>query len=222
MLKPLSKPRWASWEDLCLKAAFKKKIQLKIIATALQKTVTSVSKKIRALGLRQENTKPGRLKGDEYNGNWSERTSLDFENMMMILRTYAPLSSSSSKHLPVFPPEKSIKREYRVVQKNSPYSFAPSLAYAVLEEKSISLPGISKGYDNSVSIPLCYLEQWALLKGFQEASPELKEQGLLYWRQGRYFSKAQVLVCLNGIRLLKKLKPVFLDEEEKGNQLKTR
>ncbi len=32
MLDVLSKPRWSSWESVCLKTAFEQKIQLKIIA----------------------------------------------------------------------------------------------------------------------------------------------------------------------------------------------
>jgi hypothetical protein len=218
MLKPLSRPRWTPWEGLCLKAAFEQKIQLKIIAGALQKTVDSVSKKIKTLGLRRKNSKPGRVRGDEYNGNSNERTSLDFENMMRILQMYAPFSGAFIRQSLQLIPQKSSEDKYKVVQNNSAYSFVPSLSYNydVLEEKHISLPGISKEYDNSISIPPAYLEQWALFKGFQQASPELKEQGVLYWRHGRYFSKAQVLVQLNGIRLSKQLKPVFLDEEEKS------
>lgn len=67
MLNVLSKPRWSNWESICLKVAFEQNIQLKVIAAALEKSVTAINKKIKALGLRGKQLKPGRLKGASYN-----------------------------------------------------------------------------------------------------------------------------------------------------------
>lgn len=51
-------------------------------------------------------------------------------------------------------------------------------------------------------------------KGFHQVKNVLREQGLFYWKEGKYFSKAQLLVYVNRLRLEKKLQPLHLYEEE--------
>jgi len=220
------KPRWLSWENLCLKVAFEQKIQLKIIAAALEKSVTSVSKKIRKLGLREERSteersRPGRLKGDIYFPNWEERIPLDFEKMAEIISQYAPLkhsqklqlasraccwttASAASLHTASHLGHSHNKKPY--------YSLSFSAPFLEKEAaKTFNKPLLSR---EPLYVSLCHIEKWALSKGFHPVKNVLRAQGLSYWKEGKYFSKAQLLVYVNGIRLEKKLQPLHLYEEE--------
>lgn len=204
------KPRWTHWEGECLKIALEQEIPLKIIAFVLQKSLTSVSKKIRKLGLRPLGLRRGRLKGLSY-GCKGQRVFQEIRKMINLVRTYAPPSSLLKKE-----EEEKLAPSYRdkLSQQNCPYSLAYGLPYTFLEEKEVSFPGIEQAYDHSLYIPFCYVEKWALLKGFHRVQANLRAHGIWYWKQGKYFSQAQVLLQLNGIRLSKKLEPLHLYEEE--------
>lgn len=222
MLNTLSKPRWLSWEKMCLMAAFEEKIQLKIIAWALEKSVTAINKKIKALGLRGTHLRPGRLKGDSYNSDWGTRTSVELAKMTDILKQYAPLHHSHQEKLseqrgfwatPLPSSKKLINGACfgRTSQKEAPYSLGVPLLHEGLQE----IPsGIQKSSDQSLYISLCHVEEWAFSTGFQPVKSLLRSQGISYWKGGKYFSTTQLLIYLNGIRLEKKLEPLRLDEEK--------
>jgi hypothetical protein len=219
MLQAPLKPRWRQWESLCLKIAFKQRIQLKVIAAALEKSVTSVSKKIRTLGLRKENSKPGRLKGDNYASHWADRIPLDFEKMATIVSRHAPLKHSQKMKLTLrtgcwttAAPPLLQKKASQTHPNTTSYSYSLSLAPA----KDRSLPSFNseKLSKDPLYISLRHIEKWALSHGFHQVKHVLQEQGLAYWKEGKYFSKAQLLVYVNGIRLEKKLQPLQLCEEE--------
>ena len=87
------------------------------------------------------------------------------------------------------------------------YSFVTPLTYHCLGEKTFSPPSVKKSYDNSLYISLCYIEEWAFSKGFHSVENMLRDQGISYWKGGKYFSIAQLLIYLNGMRLEKRLEP---------------
>ncbi len=221
MIQSPSKPRWQHWENLCLKVAFEQKIQLKIIAAGLEKSVTSVSKKIRKLGLRKENSKPGRLKGDIYLPNVAGRIPLETEKMATIVSQHAPLKHSQKMKLTLrtgcwttaAPP--SLRKVISHKNTNVPLK-SYSLALSLVPSKDPSTPSFStiKLSKDPIYISLRHIEKWALSQGFLQVKNVLQDYGLSYWKEGKYFSKAQLLVHVNGIRLEKKLQPLQLYEEE--------
>jgi len=228
METPLLKPRWMTWESVCLKVAFEQKIQLKIIAAALEKSVTSVSKKIRKLGLREERTRPGRLKGHSYDANGGEKISRDLAKMTEIIKTYTPFAYSqkvqiclqSGQQIGKKPLSQNLKKGASIAgiagikQKDASYSFPSPLNYTLLDREGFQSHDVIKVPGEPLYISLCHIENWAMSKGFRQVKKPLWEQGVSYWKGGKYFSKAQVLVHINGIRLENKLKPLHLYEEE--------
>lgn len=220
MLQVPLKPRWQQWESLCLKIAFEQRIQLKVIAAALEKSVSSVSKKIRKLGLRKENSKPGRLKGDHYASHWADRIPLDREKMVTIVSRHAPLKHSQKMKLTLrtgcwttaAPPPSLQKKIPQIHPNTTSYSYSLSLVPA----KNRSFPSFNpaKLSKDPLYISLRHIEKWAFSHGFHQVKHVLQEQGLAYWKEGKYFSRAQLLVYVNGIRLEKKLQPLQLCEEE--------
>ena len=80
------KSRWTDWESTCVKKAFEEKIQLKIMAIALRKTLTSVSKKIKKLGLRDTSCSSRRLRGEKSNIPRNEKAFQDSIKMKDILK----------------------------------------------------------------------------------------------------------------------------------------
>jgi len=224
MLKALSKPRWLHWENLCLKLAFEQKIQLKIIAAALGKSVSSISKKIRKLGLRGDRSTPGRLKGETYACNWEEKIPQDIKKMRDILTQYAPHQErcklQKSFHAGWWPPPAGsvkgslphpLQKESSSLSLSSPFNNVP-----LLEDESFKPIGTLHIPGEPLYISLRYVEEWAIAKGFHQVKNSLQDHGICYWKEGRYFSKAQLLVYVNGLRFEKKLEPLVVVEEEIG------
>src|ERR1700722_1266491 len=90
MSKARIKPRWKVWENACIKEAFKENVQLKVIAAALGRSMTAVSKKIKKLELRKTKPIQESIKGGKNHVPWVKKTSLDTVKMREILQTYAP------------------------------------------------------------------------------------------------------------------------------------
>src|SRR5207249_8295148 len=117
------------------------KIQHRIIAVALGRSVTSVSKKIKTLGLRLPSLIRGRLKGNKNDLPWVEKVPLDLTKMKDILQTYAPLKYSQKGQLALsercWVPSKSLSPKAlmkgecigTIAQENPSFSFSPSLDY---------------------------------------------------------------------------------------------
>jgi len=195
-----------------LTLAFEQDIPLKTIAFVLQKSLTAVSKKITHLGLRRVTMRCARLKGRSYGMAGNPQALQDVCRMLALVKAYAPRSphptpSRAKKSTPLG----------LLSQKNCTFSLAYALPYSLLEEQDVALPGIERGGDRSLYVPFYYVEKWALLKGFSRVQAGLRERGLCYWKQGQYFSQAQLLFQLNGIRLAKPLEPLHLHEEETQN-----
>lgn len=228
MLKTLPKPRWLAWESLCVRLASEQKIQLKVIASALGKSITSISKKIKKLGLREENSKSGRKKGMKNDSKLPEKLTTDVSRMKAILIEYAPLHHLQKNcftiHSPLFTSENvSTLKNFQIgsplslIQQNeAPYTFAPSYDYILADEKHLKDKREKKDLKEPLYVSLCHMEEWAISKGFCKVTDALQKKGISYWKEGKYFSNAQLLSHINGMRFERKLKPLLLYEEEKN------
>jgi hypothetical protein len=219
------KVRWMDWENVCIKNAFEEKIQLRIIAAALGRTVDSVSKKIKKLNLRRATSKRGRLKGNSNPNSWIKRTSQDLENMRGILKTYAPLKLARKGRLALKEscwvsgspfPRGLQKGEFleRTFQEDIPFSLLFPLDYVLSKDLAPEKIKRKKTFENPLYVSLRHVEQWAVSEGFYQVEKDLQERGLSFWKEGQYFSKAQILIYVNRIRLERKLQPLILYEKE--------
>lgn len=206
------KPRWEVWENLCIKKSMEEKIQLKIIALALGKTLNAVSKKITHLGLREISSKPGQKKGKRASPALKATTFTEIERMRQILSLYAP--------------NKNLKKAQHALEKgawvtatplslkeNEGYSLQSSPAYILIKGKIPDKVRKEKVADNPCYITAQHIENWATSEGFCLVGGNLIKRGLCYWKEGRYFSKAQILMHLNRLRLENSLQPVAIYED---------
>ncbi len=219
------KPRWKDWESTCIEKAVEHKIQLKVTAFALDKTVNSVSKKIKTLGLRKPTTKSGRLKGDKSQISLLERIPRDRAKMVEILQIYAPLQISQKAQLALKEgnwtscPSLSVGLKKGeswgfISQENASFSSVSPLDYVLEKDRLPHKLKREKTFGNPLYVSLCYVEKWALSEGFYQVERGLQHHGLSYWKEGTYFSKAQLLMYVNRIRLDKNMQPLAIYEEE--------
>jgi hypothetical protein len=208
------KPRWALWEMACIEKAFAQKIQHKIMALSLGKTVSAVSKKITQLGLRIPSKTRGHIKGNCRPMPIAERGSHDRKQMRAILEAYAPLSCAQEGTLalergywdnPAFLDGDREKKRCmgRLAQANAPFTYVAPL-------DAISLHCVAESY----CVSLMSVDLWAMTKGFKRTGQNLTESGLAYWKAGSYFSYAQLLIHINQLRSDRNLEPLALKEEE--------
>lgn len=223
----LQKPRWQAWESSCIQAAFLQEIQHKIMALALGRTVPSVNKKIKNLGLRSPSSQRGRLKGKMQNFSRMEKTPQDLKKMIVILKAYAPLKSFQKGHLalkkgcwakhqlPFFQIKHKGERLGYLSHYNSPFTFLKPLDFVRLDTPMMKEIGPLKIQGDPTYVPLYYVEQWAGSEGFHKTNGGLQQRGLPYWKDGAYFSQAQLLMHVNRLQSENKLCPIALIEEEK-------
>ena len=219
------KPRWNAWESICLRKAFEEKIQLKIIALALGRTMESISKKINKLGLRGVKSAPGRVKGAKNDRPFVEKTPLDREKMCLIIRTYAPIKLSQKGELALkegywaslsasLQGKKQGSLTNSAVKKSMSFSDSFPLEYILYKDSMPIQMRHEKILGGPCYVSLQHVEQWAATKGFHQLGYSLKQHGLTYWKGGKYFSKAQLLIYVNRIRHERKLQPLTFYEDE--------
>lgn len=214
------KPRWKAWENICIEKAFQQKIQLKIIALGMGRTVTSINKKIKALGLRKPNHKCGRKKGSGFDVSLTEKLIDDRKKMTKIIEDYAPLRCREQRTLNLANGSWSLSGA--TVCHNAPWyttktrgssSFTPSFTYELSNEE-IPTPQTSQpDMREPVYVPIKLVEQWAVKEGFHQLKKGLSQRGLRYWKSGQYFSHAQLLIYLNHRRFEKRLHPITIYDE---------
>ena len=225
MSKEWVKPRWKDWESNCIKKAFEEKIQHKVMAIALDRSITAVSKRIKKLGLRKPTPLRGRIKGMKNGDPWIEKTPLDFAKMAEILQTYAPLMVSQKGQWALKerywgtakPLAKGLERgQFIDCLRQENASFSTTHPFSCSYSKD-PLPKKSRK-EKSFSIPpyvtLSHIEEWAVSEGFHQVKEDLRQHGVFYWKDGKHFSKAQLLIYINQIRLENKLLPLAIYENE--------
>ena len=214
MVKTKIKPRWKSWESLCIEKSVEEKIQLKIIALALGKTLNAVSKKITHLGLREFSPRPGRVKGRAVSLKVRPTACSEINRMKAIVSLYAPVTAlkkaenalETGAWVSATPQiqKGGITNSVTLRSKGLAYSYDQPMAYFLNKEKIQSFKYVTSDH----------IKTWATEEGFRPLVGNLIQQGLSYWKEGKYFSKAQVLIYLNVRRLEKSLTPVALCEDE--------
>ncbi|MBY0293093.1 MAG: hypothetical protein K2W92_07400 [Alphaproteobacteria bacterium] len=101
-------------------------------------------------------------------------------------------------------------------EKNASFTLSSPLAYNLLKENPAATTNKERGRQNPCYVSLQHVEEWAVSDGFQPLGKRLQRYGLSYWKEGNYFSKAQLLIYVNSRRLEKKLHPLVFYEEESG------
>ncbi len=225
MPKVLIKPRWQAWENTCLIKAYDSNIQLKIIALALGRTMTSISKKIRELGLRTEAETRGRIRGKKNHAPWFEKSPLDLKKMNEILTSFAPIRFRQKGELalkennwtfskPLRLPDVNDGTEIcRIEQRASPYSFSSPSDYILSKDHVAPREKKERLFGDPFYVPLHHVQEWALSEGFHLVKEELRRQGVSFWKEGKYFSRTQLLVYINRIRFERKLQPLAVEED---------
>ncbi len=211
MPKTITKPRWVQWEQSCLEVAFHQKIQLKIIARALQKTLNSVNKKIGALKLRS-----GKHQKEE-NLPWHIKTPQDVTDMLTILAHHAPEGEAAQR-----------KEEFAKLTwaqplngKDTPERLAENARYICgipLTPATQEKWGVAEIKAEPEYVSLQYVETWAASQGFYPLSGPLLENGYRFWKDGQYFSRTHMIMHINRLRLAENLKPLYLQSEEEDAQ----
>ncbi|MBA3814232.1 MAG: hypothetical protein H0X26_07060 [Alphaproteobacteria bacterium] len=226
MGKPALKPRWEPWENTCVQIAFKQKIQHKVMAVALGRTVSSVSKKISTLGLRSPSSLRGKVKGQSSFLTKKGKTPLDLARMTEILKVYAPLRCFQEGHLalqkgcwtqsPSTVWDNPGKEAYLdpIHYHDFPFSFVKPLDFVPSDEALSQEIDSKRVPGDPAYVPLYYLDQWAVSEGFHKIKGALQEKGLSYWKEGTYFSQTQLLMHVNRLRFKHNLQPIALAEEE--------
>jgi hypothetical protein len=209
------KPRWEVWENLCIKKSLEEKIQLKIIALALGKTLNAVSKKITHMGLRKISSKPGRRKGKRASPSLKASTFTEIERMRRILSLYAPRENLKKSQEAL---EKGawVTATPLSLKEKEVYSLQSSPAYILIKGKIPDKLRKQKVACDPTYITARHIESWATSEGFFLVERNLIKRGLYYWKEGRYFSKAQILMHMNRLRLENSLQPVALYEDMVG------
>jgi len=214
----LLKPRWTSWEEQCIQHAFEKKIQFEIIAAAMGRTLVAVSKKIKRLGLVKKSTKE--------NHKTKDGRPVELQKMREILKKFAPLAFSQKGQLVLREQywvktkplsAKELKKGdclHCISQDGASFSLQLPLHYMLSETPVMEEEQQENPTRNPFCVPLSYIEEWAVSEGFHHVSKNLRCHGFSYWKEGEYFSKAQLLIYINRIRLEKRLQPLTYHEEE--------
>lgn len=212
MAKAKIKPRWEVWENLCIKKSMEEKIQLKIIALALGKTLNAVSKKITHLGLRKISSRPGRKKGMSASPALKASTFTEIERMRKILSLYAPNENLKKAQYAL---EKGawLTAMPSSSKENEGYSLQSSPAYILIKGKIPDKIRKQKVAGNPTYITARHIEDWVTSEGFCLVGANLIKRGLYCWKEGRYFSKAQILMYVNRLRLENSLQPVVIYED---------
>lgn len=219
MSQPLLKPRWKTWETKCIQKAYKENIQQKVLSLTLGRSVTSIHKKIKRLRLKPLSPTPNPTKGNE-------KIRFNLKKMKNILKKHAPLNAFLKAELtlreapPPSPPFKESQRGKNmgcIKEPNASFSMLTPLEY-IISKDQILTRGAVKIHREPLYVPLYHMEMWAMGNGFQQTQDVLREHGLSYWKDGKYFSQAQLLMHINQIRHEKNLNPLILLKKEEDSK----
>lgn len=194
------------------------------MAMALGRSVPSINKKIQSLGLRLPSSQPGRRKGQKQLLSKAE----NLHKMIEILRSDAPLEFFKKA-------ERALKRMLLRRSKDVKFCFesqTPDIPFAPVQFSGCEFTFVDpmdfflindavpsrrgeKAFSREPAyVSLQYVERWAAVKGFHKLKGKLEETGLSYWKNGAYFSRAQLLMHVNRLRYDNDLQPLALLEED--------
>ncbi|MDZ4322863.1 MAG: hypothetical protein U1A05_02105, partial [Alphaproteobacteria bacterium] len=99
------------------------------------------------------------------------------------------------------------------IKENTTYSLQSSPAYILIKGKIPDKVRKEKVAGNPCYITVQHIEKWATSEGFCLVGGNLIKRGLYCWKEGRYFSKTQILMHVNRLRLENSLQPVAIYED---------
>ena len=216
MAKTKIKPRWEPWERLCIEKSIEEKLQLKIIALALGKTLNAVSKKMTHMGLRKISSKSGPQKGKRASPALKATTFTEIERMREIISLYAPKENLLKAQLALEKGEW-VQEQSLPLKHEAPYSLQSSPAYILIKGKIPDKVKKVRGTRKSCYVTAEHIQKWATSEGFCSVGENLIKHGLFYWKEGRHFSKAQLMMHVNRLRFENNLEPMILYEEYVSN-----
>lgn len=220
------KIRWKTWENAIIVAAFGKNIHHKIIAETLNRTVSAVSHRIKRLSLRVPTHKRGRVKGQKSCLPLHEKVEHDRQLMLELVKKLAPLEHREECLLPFADKSWSTavpnhfvisgkrKRVDKLATNKVAYQYTPPWDYILTREQRSKKPRQKKIFGDPFYVPHFHVEQWAFQNGFYQVTGALKRQGVTYWKEGKYFTLAQLLIYVNKVRYERKLQPLAIEENE--------
>jgi len=210
--------RWEAWENECVQKACEQKIRLTIIATGLERSIDSVNKKVQGLGLRE-------VTSLEHPKNLEKQRSAI--KMKALLKIYAPLKETQTAALPLKeafwtnakPLEQ--KRDLKPVGKPIDllkreaiaFSYRLPLKYVLSKDSRPKKKRKEKAFGEPFYVPLTYVEEWAVSEGFRPVTENLQDHGFSFWKEGKHYSSAQLLIYINSIRFERKLQPLAIYQE---------
>lgn len=207
MAKTKIKPRWETWERLCIEKSVEEKIQLKIIALALGKTLNAVSKKMTHMGLRAVSSKPGRQKGRKASPGLKATTFTEIERMKEIISLYAPKENLLKAQRAL------VKGEWvQKLKHETAFSLQSTPAYTLMKDAVPDKVKKARKAEDPCYVTAKHIQNWAMSKGFCSVGENLIQHGVLYWKEGRHFSKTQMMMHVNQLRLENNLEPIILYE----------
>lgn len=206
MSKTLTKQRWTAWENQCVQKAFKEKVQLKVISLALGRSRTAVRKKINGLGLKSLVS----VKRQKLPSTKSQQEVPDLTKMEKILYTYAPSQQFRGGRKVL----KKRRHAHSVQQEKCPFTSSVPLDYILSMDHLPKKARTKRVFGDPYYVTFQDMEAWAFSHGFRPLSGGIKYHGVAYWKDGRHFSKVQLLMYVNAIRYERKLQPLALFDDE--------
>lgn len=217
-----TKPRWNTWQSACLQQAAEAKIPLRIISKAMGRTTMAVSKKMKNLGLRKVQDLPGRIKGQEMKNLSKHKVHSYLKEMSAILQKLAPFqiyekwkTLMEEDEETFYIPPYSKRTRFHQLRCRGDGLFVWPYHYVLAKDHLPERNRKKVNFGDPFYVSLTYLEAWAHTQGFHDVQGDLKRKGFLYWKEGKLFSKAQLLIYVNRVRYEKKLQPLALFEDEK-------
>lgn len=209
MAKTKIKPRWETWERLCIEKSIEEKIQLKIIALALGKTLNAVSKKMTHMGLRKISSKSGPQKGKRASPALKATTFTEIERMREIISLYAPKENLVKAQLALEKGEW-VQEQSLPIKHEAAFSLQSTPAYTLMRDTIPDKVKKTRKAEDPCYVTAKHIQNWAMSKGFCSVGENLTQHGVLYWKEGRHFSKTQMMMHVNQLRLENNLKPLIL------------
>lgn len=171
-----------------------------------------MSKKITHLGLRKISSRPGRRKGKRASPSLKASTFTEIERMRQILSLYAP-NENLKKAQHALEKGTWVTATPSSLKGNEGYSLQSSPTYILIKGKIPDKVRKEKVDADPCYITAQHIETWAVSEGFCLVGGNLIKRGLYYWKEGHYFSKAQILMHVNRLRLENSLQPVAIYED---------
>lgn len=184
---------WSESELECLRAAAESHIQLKVMANALGRTVSSINKVLARQGIRPQGTKPGRRKGDSSELNQVLRIQRDTEIMEGLVKEF-------------------LGAEFNPIN-DAPQNKTNFLK--ILRDKDRAAKRRrrrARGEGSHIRVPLEVVSSWAEKEGLDFRKFERVLEIPEYLVGQKIFSQGKLIMAINQRRMEKGLKPFAIEE----------